>query len=306
MLVLEADADDQPGEQPLALVSTAQDPGHDIHQRHPDEHVEGRRGEQVPQCHRRPRRGRCQRRHRLSCPSCAELSSNQGDKHHDERHRHGRQRPAGRAGPCRTPTPRSGRAAGSGPAGRRTPKRDGARRHGSTARPGDSRSGSTSQPATGARRLRPAVRAPRRLDPAHDPRWPTVSRRFRGRRAGSRTQKRTTSNAPLHETTLSSAGYPPPARSGRGHFQPVVALVENELERFADACVGTTTLSAAPVFATGRRLEGRSDRPAPLARRAGTPDRTVRVRQRACRSHKRRERLRGIRRFRAARRCRRC
>ena len=164
MLVLEPDADDQADEQPLSLVPAAQDPGHDVHQRHPDQHVEGRRREQVPDRHRRPRRGRCQRRHRLSRRSRAELSSDQGDEHHDERPSRRPTASAARAGLRRTSIPRSGRAAGSGPAGRRTPKRDVARRHGSTARPGDSRNGSTSQPAAGTRRLRPAVRATRRLD----------------------------------------------------------------------------------------------------------------------------------------------
>ena len=48
-----------------------EDPGQDVDERHPDQYVEGRRREQVAYCHGRPRRGRCQRRHRLSRASRA-------------------------------------------------------------------------------------------------------------------------------------------------------------------------------------------------------------------------------------------
>ena len=189
MLVLEADADDQPGEQPLALVSTAQDPGHDIHQRHPDEHVEGRRGEQVPQCHRRPRRGRCQRRHRLSCPSCAELSGNQGDEHHDDGHRHGRQHPQAARVRAERPLREAAEQRGQGRLVVVPP--------GGMAR-GDTEVQLVPVIAVAVRRRNQQQELggcdrqyehPGDSIPPMTQGGPTVSRRFRGRRAGSRTQK---------------------------------------------------------------------------------------------------------------------
>ena len=93
LLVFESDAGDQTDEQPLPRIPAAKDPRHDVHQRHPDQHVEGRRREKVADRHRRRRRGRCQRRHRLSRSSCAQLPGDQGDKHDNESHRDSRQHP---------------------------------------------------------------------------------------------------------------------------------------------------------------------------------------------------------------------
>ena len=89
MLVLEPDADDEADEQPLSLVPAAEDPRHEVDDRHPDEHVERRRREEMADRHRRAGRRSRERGHRLARTSRAELPCDQRDEHDDERDRDG-------------------------------------------------------------------------------------------------------------------------------------------------------------------------------------------------------------------------
>ena len=84
MLVLEADAGDKADKQPLPIVSAGEDSHDEEHECHPDEKIERRRREKMPDRHRNPRGGSRERRHRLSRTTGAELSGDQGDQHHDE------------------------------------------------------------------------------------------------------------------------------------------------------------------------------------------------------------------------------
>ena len=87
LLVLEPDAGDEADEQPLSLVAAAEEPRHEVDERHPEEQVEGRRREEMPDRHRGPGRSGRERSDRLSRTSGAELPRDHRDEHHDERDR---------------------------------------------------------------------------------------------------------------------------------------------------------------------------------------------------------------------------
>ena len=181
-----------------------------------------------------------------------------------------------RAGLRRTSIPRSGRAAESGPADRRIPKRDVGQRRGSTARRGGSRNGSPSQRAAAARRPRPEARATRRLGSPTTHHRPTVSRppplptpRDDGIRLGpapgpalSQTLTSSLSRARLHARRSPS---PPrsswrwgPGRGGPGVTAAVVAATERVLgvaRRAHRACgvFGACTSRSCSASRTDRR-----------------------------------------------------